>query len=68
MRTLSGCHNPHHADTLRRLVERQVCHAPAAFADVKLSSGAYLVKGKRLTSFTNEEEEQAKLTEAIPWL
>ncbi|CEH17590.1 E [Ceraceosorus bombacis] len=45
-----------------------VCHAPAVFADVKLKSGAYLVEGKRLTSFTNEEEEQAKLTDAIPWL
>lgn len=45
-----------------------VCHAPAVFADVKLADGKYLVDGRRITSFTNEEEEQAKLVEAIPWL
>ncbi|KAN0066256.1 hypothetical protein ACQY0O_000350 [Thecaphora frezii] len=45
-----------------------VCHAPAVFADVKLSDGSYLVNGKKLTSFTNDEEEQAGLTNAIPWL
>ena len=45
-----------------------VCHAPAVFTDVKLSDGSYLVNGKRVTSFTNAEEEQAQLTDAIPWL
>lgn len=45
-----------------------VCHAPAVFTDVKLSDGKYLVDGKKVTSFTNEEEEQAGLTKAIPWL
>ncbi|PWZ02956.1 class I glutamine amidotransferase-like protein [Testicularia cyperi] len=45
-----------------------VCHAPAVFTDVKLSDGSYLVNGKEVTSFTNEEEEQAGLTKAIPWL
>ncbi|CAO1632343.1 unnamed protein product [Parajaminaea phylloscopi] len=45
-----------------------VCHAPAVFADVKLQDGKYLVEGKKLTAFTNEEEEQAGLTKAVPWL
>ncbi|SNX81398.1 related to NonF protein, involved in nonactin biosynthesis [Melanopsichium pennsylvanicum] len=45
-----------------------VCHAPAVFTDVKLSDGSYLVKDKQVTCFTNEEEEQAGLTKAIPWL
>lgn len=45
-----------------------VCHAPAVFTDVKLSDGSWLVAGKSVTSFTNEEEEQAGLTKAIPWL
>ncbi|GAC73320.1 hypothetical protein PANT_9c00062 [Moesziomyces antarcticus T-34] len=45
-----------------------VCHAPAVFTDVKLSDGSYLVNGKNVTCFTNEEEEQAGLTKAIPWL
>ncbi|MFC0679345.1 DJ-1/PfpI family protein [Lysobacter korlensis] len=33
-----------------------VCHGPAAFVDVRLSNGDLLVKGKRLTGLTNEEE------------
>ncbi|KAF6766776.1 ThiJ/PfpI [Kalmanozyma brasiliensis GHG001] len=45
-----------------------VCHAPAVFTDVKLSDGSYLVNGKTVTCFTNEEEEQAGLTKAVPWL
>ncbi|PWN47235.1 class I glutamine amidotransferase-like protein, partial [Violaceomyces palustris] len=45
-----------------------VCHAPAVLTDVKLSDGSYLVKGRTVTSFTNEEEEQAGLTKAVPWL
>jgi putative intracellular protease/amidase len=34
-----------------------VCHGPAVFANVKLKDGTLLVKGKRVTGFTNEEEE-----------
>lgn len=45
-----------------------VCHAPAVFSDVKLNDGHYLLKGRTVTSFTNEEEEQAQLTKNIPWL
>ncbi|MBD1581992.1 type 1 glutamine amidotransferase domain-containing protein [Pseudoalteromonas sp. S16_S37] len=33
-----------------------VCHGPAAFVDVKLSNGQYLVANKRVNGFTNEEE------------
>ena len=45
-----------------------VCHAPAVFYDVKLSDGSLLVAGKEVTAFTNEEEEQAGLTKAVPFL
>lgn len=45
-----------------------VCHAPAVFSDVKLNDGHYLLKGRTVTSFTNEEEEQAQLTKNVPWL
>lgn len=45
-----------------------VCHGPAALVDVKLSSGEYLVKGKRVTGFSNAEEEAANLTEVMPFL
>ncbi|GGO69728.1 type 1 glutamine amidotransferase domain-containing protein [Bowmanella pacifica] len=33
-----------------------VCHGPAAFVDVKLSDGSYLVAGKKVNGFTNQEE------------
>ncbi|KZN69782.1 type 1 glutamine amidotransferase domain-containing protein [Pseudoalteromonas luteoviolacea] len=33
-----------------------VCHGPAALVDVKLSDGNYLVDGKRVNGFTNQEE------------
>lgn len=45
-----------------------VCHAPAVFYDVKLSDGTLLVAGKEVTAFTNAEEEQVGLTEAVPFL
>ena len=34
-----------------------VCHGPSALVNVKLSNGKYLISGKKITSFTNEEEE-----------
>lgn len=33
-----------------------VCHGAAALVDVKLANGRYLIEGKRLTAFTEEEE------------
>jgi putative intracellular protease/amidase len=45
-----------------------VCHAPAVFYNVKLSDGSLLVAGKEVTAFTNTEEEQAGLTDAVPFL
>ena len=45
-----------------------VCHGPAALVDVRLVSGKYLVDGKRVTGFSNAEEEAAKLTEVMPFL
>jgi putative intracellular protease/amidase len=45
-----------------------VCHGPAGFVDVKLSSGKYLVDGKSITGFTNEEEQQMELDSLVPFL
>ncbi|KAF2451758.1 class I glutamine amidotransferase-like protein [Karstenula rhodostoma CBS 690.94] len=45
-----------------------VCHAPAVFYNAKLSDGSLLVAGKEVTAFTNVEEEQAGLTDAVPFL
>ncbi|WP_027394651.1 type 1 glutamine amidotransferase domain-containing protein [Aquimarina latercula] len=45
-----------------------VCHAPAALKNVKTSNGDYLVKGKKVTGFTNSEEAAVELTEVVPFL
>ncbi|MEO8534652.1 MAG: type 1 glutamine amidotransferase domain-containing protein [Flavobacterium sp.] len=44
-----------------------VCHAPAVLKNVKVN-GDYLVKGKKVTGFTNEEEEAVGLTKVVPFL
>lgn len=45
-----------------------VCHAPVALLHVKAENGQPLVKGKKLTSFSNTEEEGAGLTKVVPFL
>ncbi|ROI09958.1 type 1 glutamine amidotransferase domain-containing protein [Chryseobacterium sp. H3056] len=45
-----------------------VCHAPAALKNVKNADGEALVKGKKVTGFTNTEEELVKLTDVVPFL
>lgn len=45
-----------------------VCHAPAALVGVRDEDREYLVKGKRVTGFTNTEEEAVQLTEVVPFL
>jgi putative intracellular protease/amidase len=44
-----------------------VCHSPGVLRHVT-SNGAPLVKGKRVTGFTNEEEEEVRLTDVVPFL
>jgi putative intracellular protease/amidase len=44
-----------------------VCHSPAAFHRV-MYQGVPLVKGKRVTGFTNGEEEEVHLTKVVPFL
>lgn len=45
-----------------------VCHAPAALKHVKNADGEFLVKGKKVTGFSNEEEEAVQLTKVVPFL
>lgn len=45
-----------------------VCHASAALADVRGRDGQHLVKGKRVTGFTNAEEAAVGLTAVVPFL
>jgi putative intracellular protease/amidase len=45
-----------------------VCHAPGVLRHVKAADGQPLVKGKRVTGFTNTEEEAVQLTKVVPFL
>lgn len=45
-----------------------VCHAPAVLRDVKNADGKSLVKGKKVTGFSNSEEEAVGLTKVVPLL
>ena len=45
-----------------------VCHGPAALVNLKLSDDRYLVAGKELTAFSNEEEEAVGLHRVVPFL
>ncbi|VVM90698.1 Molecular chaperone Hsp31 and glyoxalase 3 [Pseudomonas fluorescens] len=45
-----------------------VCHAPGVLRHVKDADGRPLVKGKRVTGFTNTEEEAVQLTDVVPFL
>jgi putative intracellular protease/amidase len=44
-----------------------VCHGPAALVNIKLSDGSYLVKGKDVAAFTNDEERAIKLDTVLPF-
>ncbi|MNK77621.1 Molecular chaperone Hsp31 and glyoxalase 3 [compost metagenome] len=45
-----------------------VCHGPAGLVHAKLSNGKYLVEGKRITGFTDEEEKSAGMDQLVPFL
>jgi putative intracellular protease/amidase len=45
-----------------------VCHAPAVLLNVLDEEGNPLVKDKKVTGFTNTEEEGVKLTDVVPFL
>lgn len=45
-----------------------VCHAPAVLLNAKAPSGHPLVKGKRVTGFSNSEEAAVELTAVVPYL
>jgi putative intracellular protease/amidase len=45
-----------------------VCHAPGVLRHVKAADGSPLVKGKKVTGFTNTEEAAVQLTDIVPFL
>lgn len=47
----------------RNAIVGAVCHGPVSLLNVKLSNGSYLVSGKNITAFTDEEEENYAKTD-----
>lgn len=45
-----------------------VCHAPGALRHVKAADGSPLIKGHRVTGFSNSEEAGVQLTDVVPFL
>lgn len=45
-----------------------VCHGPSGLVNIKLSDGSYIVDGKKVNAFTNEEEVKVKLEDIVPFL
>lgn len=45
-----------------------VCHGPAGLVNIKLSDGEYLVAGKTVSAFTDDEERAVGLEKVVPFL
>lgn len=45
-----------------------VCHGPAGLVNLRLSNGRYLVAGKDVSAFTNDEERAVGLYDTVPFL
>ena len=45
-----------------------VCHAPAVLKNVTAPNGDPIVKGRKVTGFTNQEEDAVGLTDVVPFL
>jgi putative intracellular protease/amidase len=62
---------------LARLAERvhaaggvvgAVCHGPAGLVNLRGADGEYLVKGRRIAAFTDDEERAVQLERVVPFL
>lgn len=45
-----------------------VCHAPAVLANVRSDLGEPLINGRRVTGFSNSEEDAVGLSDVVPYL
>jgi putative intracellular protease/amidase len=45
-----------------------VCHAPTVLLKVRTSNGAFLLRGRQVTGFSNDEEKAVGLAEIVPFL
>jgi putative intracellular protease/amidase len=65
--------DPHSLKLIQQMLQADktvaaVCHAPGVLRHAKDADGASVVKGKRVTGFTNSEEDAAGLTQVVPFL
>jgi len=65
--------DPHSLQLIQQMLQAEktvaaVCHAPGVLWRAKGADGASVVKGKRVTGFTNAEEDASGLTEVVPFL
>lgn len=49
-------------------VVSSVCHGAAGLLNIKLSDGSLLITGRKVTGFSNREEELAELDRFVPFL
>jgi putative intracellular protease/amidase len=49
-------------------VVASLCHGPASFLAAGRADGSWLFKGRKLTAFTDDEEQQVGLSANAPWL
>jgi len=67
---------PYHPDVNRMVsgfmeagkVVSAICHGPAAFLGARLSNGSSVIKGRRVTAFTNEETREMNRIQELPFL
>jgi putative intracellular protease/amidase len=52
----------------RGAVVAAVCHGPAGLVGARRADGRPLVAGRRVTAFTNAEEDAVKLSAVVPFL
>ena len=45
-----------------------VCHGPVGLVNIKLRDGSFLIAGKKVNGFTNEEETIVGLTGVVPFM
>lgn len=45
-----------------------VCHGPAGLVNIMLTNGKYLIEGKKVNGFTNEEEVAVGLEKVVPFM
>ncbi|CAF1294241.1 unnamed protein product, partial [Didymodactylos carnosus] len=45
-----------------------VCHGPAGLVNLKDKNGEYIIQGRQVAGFTNEEEEAVGMTKVVPFL